>query len=149
MDKRLKLNSEVTVGCQPSEQDLQELALEGYKSVVNLRLSGEEAEQLSPTQEGEAVHRLGMQYEHLPAAMRDMKTETVDQFRADYRRLPKPVYVHCKTGKRAGAFALLHLATERGWNGAKTLEEAEEMGIECTQPPLKNFVAAYADEHAS
>ena len=147
MDKRLKLNQEVTVGCQPSKQDLQELALEGYRSVVNLRMAGEETEQLSPTTEGSLVHQLGMEYEHLPAALNSLSSETVDRFRTDYAHLPKPVFVHCKSGKRAGAFALLHLAAERGWTGAKTLEEAGQMGLHLEQPPLRAFVESYADQH--
>ena len=147
MDIRLKLNQEVTVGCQPSKQDLQELALEGYRSVVNLRPAGEEVEQLSPTSEGSLVYQLGMEYDHLPAALNSLNSATVDRFRADYAHLPKPVFVHCKSGKRAGAFALLHLAAERGWDGAKTLEEAEQMGLHLDQPQLLAFVESYADQH--
>ena len=149
MDKRLKLNSEITAGPQPSEQDLQELALEGYKSVVNLRFAGEQAEQPTPTAEGELAHRLGMHYEHLPVAMREMEAEKVDQFLRAYPALPKPIFIHCQSGKRAGAFALLRLAAEHGWSGRQAIEQAEQMHIECTQPPLRAFVESYADHHVA
>jgi uncharacterized protein (TIGR01244 family) len=147
MDKRLKLNEELTVGCQPTKQDLQELALEGYRSVVNLRYAGEETEQLSPATEGGVVRRLGMQFEHLPVAHDAVTADVVDQFRDRYNQWPKPVFVHCKSGKRAGAFALLHLAAEFGWDGWQALDEADQMGIELDRQPLRDSVAAYADAH--
>ncbi|MGC3968703.1 MAG: sulfur transferase domain-containing protein [Pirellulales bacterium] len=147
MDKRLKLNAEITVGCQPSKLDLQELALEGYRGVVNLRYAGEEAEQLSPATEGGVVERLGMHYEHLPIAADAVTAEVVDQFRKLVDALPKPVFAHCKSGKRAGLLALLKLAADHGWDGRQTLIEAEQMGIDLDRPALRDFASRYADAH--
>jgi uncharacterized protein (TIGR01244 family) len=147
MDKRLKLNNEITVGGQPTKDDLQELALEGYRSVVNLRYSGEEAEQLSPATEGGVVERLGMGYEHLPVAVDALTSETVDQFRKLFAGLAKPAFVHCKSGKRAAVFGLLQLAGERNWDGPTVLREAEQMGIDLDLPALRDFLEKYATKH--
>lgn len=144
MDKRLKLNNEITVGGQPTKDDLQELALEGYRSVVNLRYAGEEAEQLSPATEGGVVERLGMEYEHLPVAADALTSETVDQFRKLFAGLAKPAFVHCKSGKRAAVFGLLQLAVDRDWDGPTVLREAELMGIDVDLPALRDFLAKYA-----
>jgi uncharacterized protein (TIGR01244 family) len=148
MDKRLKLNNEITVGRQPTKDDLQELSLEGYRSVVNLRYAGEEAEQLSPATEGGVVQRLGMDYEHLPVAADALTAQTVDQFRKLFAGLAKPAFVHCKSGKRAAVFGLLQLAGERDWDGATVLREAEQMGIDLDLPALRDFLEKYATKHS-
>ena len=42
---------------------------------------------------------------------------------------------------------MMHLAVQAGWSGADTLQKAEEMGFECKQPELKEFVKSYIDGH--
>ena len=53
MEDRMKLNDHISVGAQPSEEQLKQMAREGIKSVVNLRTEGEEDQPFSP-----AVRRL-------------------------------------------------------------------------------------------
>ena len=38
----------------------------------------------------------------------DQEPELVDRFREKFPNLPKPVYAHCKSGKRAGAMVMMH-----------------------------------------
>jgi hypothetical protein len=52
---RLKPRNDVTVACGPSEEEFGLLAGEGLRSVVILRLPGEEDQPLSPEKEGAAV----------------------------------------------------------------------------------------------
>jgi len=145
----MKINEQVTVGPQPSEDQLQELHGQGFKSVVNFRTEGEEEQPLSPQDEGEKVKSLGMEYLHIPVSMKAMGPELVDQFREEYPDLPKPVYAHCKGGKRAGAMAMMNMAVEQGMTGEQTLQKAKEMGFECDKPELEQFVRKYVDEHSS
>ena len=141
----MKINDEVTVGPQPSEEQLKELARQGFRSVVNFRTDGEDDQPLSPAQEGETVKALGMEYLHVPVSMKSMAPETVDRFRQRYPDLPKPVFAHCKSGKRAGAMVMMHVAAQSGMSGEQTLEQAERMGFRCDQPELKAFVRQYVD----
>ena len=145
----MKINDEVTVGAQPSEDRLKELARQGFKSVINFRTEGEEEQPLPPKQEGEAVRSLGLQYLHVPVSMKSMGPEIVDGFRQRFPDLPKPVFAHCKSGKRAGAMVMMHIASEQGMSGKQTLEQAEKMGFECDQPELKEFVEQYVDSHSA
>lgn len=147
MQERMQLNKEITVGGQPTETQLRELREQGFRSVVNLRTAGEENQPLSPEAEGARVRQEGMEYLHLPVSMQDMRPELVDRFREDLPHLPKPVYIHCASGKRAGAFAMLDTAVQAGWGGEETLRKAEEMGFECDQPQLKQFVTDYVNQH--
>lgn len=147
MFERMQINDRVSVGAQPTEEQLRQLAREGVKAIVNLRMSGEQDQPLSPDKEGSCVRALGMEYLHLPVSGKDMRSEQVDQFRRELARLPGPVFVHCEKGKRAGAFTMMHTAVEAGWSGEQTLRQAEQMGFECDVPALKEFVKGYIDRN--
>ncbi len=147
MDKPLKINEEVTIGPQPSEGQLQELKGEGFNSVVNFRTEDEEDQPLSPDAEGEKVKGLGMDFMHVPVSMKTMGPEVVHQFRHKYPSLKKPVFAHCKSGKRAGAMVMMHLACENGMTGEQTVQRAKDLGFECDQPELVEFVTNYVNTH--
>lgn len=149
MEKAMKINDQVTVGAQPSEDQLQQLGKQGFKSVVNFRTEGEEDQPLSPQAEGGKVQAAGMEYLHIPVSMKAMGPELVDQFREEFADLPKPVFAHCKSGKRAGAMVMMHMAVEQGMTGEQTLQQAKEMGFECDQPQLEQFVREYVNSHSS
>lgn len=148
MADKMKINDEVTVGPQPSEEVINQLNQQGFKTVVNFRTDGEDEQPLSPDAEGKTVTAAGMEYMHIPVSMKSMGPELVDQFRAKYPDLPKPVFAHCKSGKRAGAMVMMHMAVEQGMSGEQTLQKAEEMGFECEQEELREFVKSYVDNHA-
>jgi uncharacterized protein (TIGR01244 family) len=145
MQQSMKINDDVTVGGQPDDGQLAELARGGFKAVVNLRTAGEQDQPLSPEAEGERVRALGMEYAHLPVSTKDMRPEQVDEFRERLAALPKPAFVHCHRGKRAGAFVMMGVAVEQGMSGDQTLQQAEQMGFQCDQPELKEFVKGYVD----
>jgi len=149
MEQVMKISDQVTVGAQPSEDQLQQLGKQGFKSVVNFRTEGEEDQPISPKAEGEKVQSAGMTYLHVPVSMKAMGPELVDQFREKYAALPKPVFAHCKSGKRAGAMVMMHVAVEQGMTGEQTLQQAKEMGFECDQPQLEQFVRQYVDSHTA
>ena len=148
MSERHKINDRVTVGAQVTEQEVQRLPQEGYKTVVNLREPGEQEQPISPDDERRLVEAAGMKYLHIPVSGKDMKPEQVDRFRQELKTLPAPVFVHCHKGKRAGAFAMMAAAVEAGWSGDRTLETAEQMGFKCDTPQLKDFVKGYVDRNA-
>ncbi|MBD3675372.1 MAG: protein tyrosine phosphatase family protein [Planctomycetaceae bacterium] len=148
MQNTMKINDQISVGPQPSESDLQQLSQQGFKTVVNFRTEGEEDQPLSPATEGDKVQAIGMEYLSIPVSMKSMGAELVDQFRDQYPELPKPVFAHCKSGKRAGAMVMMHVAVEQGMSGEETLQKAEEMGFECEQEELRKFVKHYVDNHS-
>ena len=148
MEKAMKINDQVTVGAQPSEDQIQQLGKQGFKSVLNFRTDGEEEQPLSPQAEGAKVKAAGMEYLHIPVSMKSMGPELVDQFRQKFTDLPKPVFAHCKSGKRAGAMVMMNVAVEQGMTGDQTLQKAKAMGFECDQPQLEQFVRHYVDSHA-
>lgn len=144
----MKIDEQVSVGPQPSKDDLQQLQRQGFRSIVNFRTEGEDDQPLSPDDEGAEVLDASMDYLHIPVSMKSMGPEVVDRFRETFPTLPKPVYAHCKSGKRAGAMVMMHMAVAEGMTGEQTLQKAEEMGFECDNEQLREFVKSYVDEHA-
>lgn len=149
MQNTRKIDDHVTTGPQPDEEDIQKLRDRGFKSVVNFRTEGEPEQPLSPGAEAEAVKAAGMEYLHVPVSMESLKPETVDRFRERFSQLPKPVFAHCQSGKRAGAMAMMNVAHAKGMTGEQTLRKAKEMGFECDQPELMEFVKTYVDSRSA
>lgn len=147
MVDRIKFNQAITVGGQPSRDDLRQLADEGFKAIVNLRPKGEDDQQLDPEVEAGIVRDLGLRYFNLPVTMDSISEDKVDTFRRQLSELPEPIYVHCSAGKRAGAFVMMHVAAEQNMSGDEALKKAEEMGFECDQPQLESFVKNYVNGH--
>jgi uncharacterized protein (TIGR01244 family) len=148
MVERVQLSEGLAVGKKhPVEGDLRQLAQDGFKSVVNLRASGEENQPLAPEEEGRVVRALGMKYVHYPVKSDELSAEMVDGFREQLSALPRPVFAHCASGKRSGAFLMMHIAAATGMTGEETIRKAEEMGFECDTPQLEQFVRTYVDEH--
>lgn len=145
MQDQIRINDDVTVGAQPSVDQLEKLRQQGFRSIVNLRTEGEEEQPLSPAEEGRKVSALGMTYYHEPVDSKEMSEAQVDRFRERFADLPTPVYAHCKSGKRAGAFVMMDMAVRKGMSGEQTLKQAEDMGFECKEPELKKFVTGYVD----
>lgn len=147
MDDAMKINDQVTVGPQPTQEEIYEFGREGFKTVINFRAEQEPDQPISPAAEGDTVTAAEMTYLHFPVSMKNLNEKDVDQFRQQLDTLPKPIFAHCRSGKRAGAMVMMDLAVEQGMTGEQTLQKAEEMGFECDQPKLKKLVKNYVDQH--
>lgn len=147
MVDRIKINDRLSVGnVHPDEGDLETLAEEGFKSIVNLRTHDEPKQPFDPDDEGRRVRELGMEYLHYPVTSDAMNMDVVDAFRAQIGHLPRPLFAHCKSGMRSGAFIMMHVAAETGMSGDETLQKAKEMGFECDTRELEQLVKSYVDE---
>lgn len=150
MKDQIKISEDITSARQPSEEEIKNLAQQGFKSVINLRTSGEEDQPLSPQEEGELVKRLGMQYLNIPVSSKEVpKPEQIDKFRNAVECMPKPIYAHCHRGKRSGAFSMIDLALKQGMTGEEALQKATSMGFECDIPQLKDFFINYINQHTT
>lgn len=144
--KTMQITDGIAVAAQPSLEELKKLKGQGFRSVVNLRVENEDNDMISPIDEGDIVREQELAYLHLPVSGSDIRSQQVDDFRQCLERLEGPVLVHCKGGKRAGAFAMIHKAVEQGWSGKQTLSEAKKAGFECDSPQLMTFVSEYVDQ---
>lgn len=141
----IRFNQNIIVGPQPTEAEIRELASKGIKGVINLRTEHEEDQPLSPEREGEIVRQAGMAYVHFPVTMARAKMKLVDRFRSELDSIPKPVFVHCKVGKRAGAFVLMDIAAKQDLSAEEAIQKAESLGFECEPVRLREFVDSYLE----
>lgn len=147
MQEPIRINERFVVGRdQPTAEDIHDLSRRGFKAVVNLRTAGEEGETLSPEAEGEEARKADLAYVHIPVSGSDLGPAAVDRFRDEVAGLQGPVFVHCGSGKRSGAFTMMHLGIENGMSGDQVVETALNAGFECDTPELKRFVRDYVDE---
>lgn len=141
-----RINDSLSVGGQPTEEDLPLLRREGYRSVVNFRADGETHDQWQPAEEGAKVEKLGLKYFHLPTLAHTLTTDVLDRFRAAYPNLPLPIYAHCATGKRAAAIVLAQLACQRSMTDSEVVEAADRFGLR-DRRDLTKVVQHYVETH--
>lgn len=140
MSNRLRVDDRFTIEmAAPTAERVEELAREGFRSVVNLRAPGEQNEVLSPTEEGRVARRHGLEYISIPVSPQDMNEATAELFEREVSRLPGPVAIHCASGKRAGLFTFLHLARTEGLSGEAAAAKAEAMGFQFASPDARAF----------
>jgi uncharacterized protein (TIGR01244 family) len=145
MENVVKIDERFTVAkFAPTADALKRAANEGFKSVVNLRTASEKQE-VTPEEEREHAEAAGLTYLHHPVDGEKLSEGLVDSFREKAEALPGPVLVHCASGKRSGAFVMMHRGVEQGMSGDEVIEKAESMGFECDTPGLKDFVRGYVD----
>ena len=149
MKDSTQINSQFSIGPQPDLDALTQLRDEGFQTVVNLRTEKEQETPGSMTAPAEhaIAAKLGLRYSHIPVSPEVLDARRVDEFRKRCAELPKPVYVHCQSGVRAGAFATMHVALQESWSGEKALSEAESRGWDCDSKEVKEFVSGYVDSH--
>ncbi len=146
MKKRIKINDQVTVGGQPTVEEIQHIAEEGFKSVVNLRVQDESDDQIPPHEEATLVRDQDMEYVHIPISTKQILHDQISTFRQAMTSLNHPIFVHCGSSQRAAALVLMDEGVRRGWSGQETLEQAQSMGAELDSPGLKTFVKDYVDK---
>jgi len=148
MPSMTKIDNEVTVGPQPTQPEIAEFQELGFKSVINFRAEDEEEQPLSPHDEGDEVEKLGMAYWHMPVSMKAITPEMVDGFRQELAHLPRPVFAHCKAGRRAALMVMMHLASEAGMPGTEAIRGVEELGFKPGSAETERFVVDYIDRHS-
>ncbi|SFP93195.1 beta-lactamase hydrolase domain-containing protein [Tranquillimonas alkanivorans] len=131
---------------EPGKEEFARVAEDGFRSIVSLQV-GDEEQKVPPEEERRLAEEAGLAFYHQGVSKQDLSDEEVDRFRDRLENLPKPVLLHCSSGKRAGAMTMMHVASEQDMSGDEVISKAEEMGFECDTPELEAFVKSYVDRH--
>lgn len=113
---------------QPTEQQLAEVAAEGYSAVINLGL-------LDPryclSDEAALCSTLGLSYRHIPVAFEAPVVADFEAFLRAMEELSRErVFVHCAANYRASSFLALYAELRLGWSR----ERADELARSQWQP---------------
>jgi protein tyrosine/serine phosphatase len=130
-------------GGQPQQQGYEHLKQLGIKTVINLRVENQEAEE---------VKSLGFQHVHIPMSaweqVPESKIQMFFQVLHDHDRYP--VFVHCERGAdRTGFMVGLYRIAFQGWSADRAYEEARAHGMYPWYLGLKRQLYAFADRTAS
>lgn len=123
----LWVNQEFCTAGQPTHQDLIRLKQKGVHSVLNLRTAAEDP---GVAKEGSAVQALGLKYFHLPVDSNRLTPKLGDEFlRIVSDESNRPLFIHCASANRVGAFWILHRVINHGWSMDRAEEEARKIGL--------------------
>lgn len=126
MENIRKINNELTIAGQLTSEQLQKIAQEGFKSVLNLRSPDEDGFLDSEQQQAEA---LGLYYINIPVKVEAINHEIAAQVLKQIDELSKPALVHCNSAMRAAAMVLMHIATRQGVSLKQAFNQAEQLGL--------------------
>ena len=137
------LDDRFATGGQPNDSAFPKLAANAYRVVLNLRTDAEGADL---SHEQAAVEKAGLRYIGIPVDPAAPKTEQVDAFLKAINDVDnQPMFIHCGSGNRVGAFWLIHRIVDQGWTEEKALPEAIQIGL--TSVSLKAFASDYINSH--
>ena len=138
----LWVNQDFCTAGQPSHQDLIRLKRKGVQSVLNLRTTAEDP---GVAKEGAAVQALGLKYFHLPVDSGRLTPKLGDEFlRIVSDESNRPLFIHCASANRVGAFWIIHRVVNHGWSLAKAEEEARKVGLRSRK--LLEFARKYLEQ---
>ncbi len=81
--------------------DIEALAREGVRTIVNNRPDGEDPGQLPAAEARRIAEALGLAYHHIPITAATLSRADVDAFAAVLREAAAPVVAHCRSGTRS------------------------------------------------
>lgn len=127
-----KINDELTIAGQLNAVQLQQIVLEGIKSVLNLRSPDEPGFLYAEQQLAEAQ---GLYYVNLSVDIASLDDVSIALVLQTIHQLPKPILIHCDNAVRSVAFALIYIATSQGATHQQAVQQAERFGLFTTAQP--------------
>ena len=115
-------------------EDIEALARQGVRTIVNNRPDGEDPGQLPAAEARRIAESHGIAYHHIPFTMPSLSEQEVAAFAAVLAGDPKPLVAHCRSGTRSALlWALVRL--REGDDPAALVAAAARGGIDITALP--------------
>ncbi|MGB7416964.1 MAG: cytochrome b6-f complex iron-sulfur subunit [Thermosynechococcaceae cyanobacterium] len=147
MNDTIQLSDQLTVATtQLTPAQLQALAGAGYRSVLNLRSPSEPS---FPADEQQQVEATGLPYINSPVNSDQITDQLTGQILTQIDQLAKPILLHCSSGIRSGAMALIYIAIQEGMTVDQAMAKNRLLGLNLgTKPNIKQFVQDYIARHS-
>ncbi|MEH2354059.1 beta-lactamase hydrolase domain-containing protein [Nostoc sp.] len=121
-----KINDNLAIAGQITLDQLGQIADEGYKSVLNLRLPNQTG---LLANEQEKTELLGLYYVNIPTKPEGINHQGMLQIYQIVTELPKPILIHCDNSIRSAAIVLLYIALKQGIAFEKALQKFINLGL--------------------
>ena len=95
------INEGISVSPQIAPEDLREIAMAGFKSVICNRPDGEGADQPTFAEIEKAAKKTGLEARYIPIISGKVSDEDAEKFGTALDALSKPVFAYCRTGTRS------------------------------------------------
>lgn len=149
------LNPHISIAGALCRDDVTKLVQRGYKAVIDLRADEEPTcGGLKPIEERICVAGQGLSYRNIPIGATTLDSCHIDHMNEAVRKAQGRVLIHCGSGRRACALALIHISCEKGSREYSSIEEC--MAEACkhgfdwnTMPGLRDFFVRYLKGHQS
>jgi uncharacterized protein (TIGR01244 family) len=139
----VRVTESVSTGGQPTAVQIQALARAHFRAVVNLR----EDEEYDAKAEGDAARDAGLTYLRIPVKGSSPRDVEADEFlRVTDDAANFPMFIHCASGNRVGAFWLIRRVLRDGMTFEEAEAEARPIGLK--SPNLVEFARTYVAGHA-
>ncbi|MDH4108033.1 MAG: TIGR01244 family sulfur transferase [Gammaproteobacteria bacterium] len=127
MDRR-RVTDQFSVSSQLDPHDLEILARQGIRTLINNRPDGEHRLQPRTADLARAARELGLAYVDLPVSSGALTGDVIDRFESLYREVEAPVLAFCRSGTRS--ISLWALAEARTRGADEVIRQAAEAGYD-------------------
>ena len=135
----IQVNDSLITGGQPTAEQIESLAAEGFSTVVNLA-TVDPARSLP--HEAELVRSLGMAYYHIPVVWESPQETDFAEFERTLLQLPAgKTLIHCAANFRVTAFYSLYAQKHLGWSADQGDEFRAGIWKGSDHPVWREFIA--------
>ncbi len=146
MWNQIELSRKIKVARRaPDDEALDALQREGVRAIIDLRTDAEPIG-AGPAIEAAGARQRDISYIRVPVSAHDFSRRDLDRVGEALMNAPKPVLIHCASGKRAGMFALAHTSIEAGVPGAEMMEMARHLDLVFGDPEQQHVFVNYVDQ---
>lgn len=131
MSKFKEIDNTLSVSAQITEEDISDAANQGFKTIINLRPDGEQADAIPASRAKAVANSFGLEYLHLPVKKTMITDDIVNEFAMLLARVKGPVLAHCGSGMRATVLWALSLAGSKSTR--EIIEVAANAGFDLTK----------------
>jgi uncharacterized protein (TIGR01244 family) len=107
-----QLTEQLSVAAQISPEDMADLAMAGFRSVINNRPDGEADGQPASALLAVAAALHGLAYRHLPVVPGQLSDQHAAEFAEALSKLPPPILAFCRTGTRSSSLWALQASSD-------------------------------------
>lgn len=135
---RFDLEEGVIGAGQPSDAELEELAAEGVKTVINLRRAGESN---LPADWQARVEKTGMRYVWMPiAGAPDVNEDKARALAEVMQSAERPLVIHCGSSNRVGALLALKAKLLDGKSTEAAIAYGRRGGLTDLEPHVRSVL---------
>jgi uncharacterized protein (TIGR01244 family) len=145
-----KVNQHLAISGALTQGDLEQLATQGYRSIIDLRSDDEPAiGGLRPSQERQCAAGMNLSYLQLPVIFPKLEPTCINLVRDALERAMPPVLLHCASGRRAGYLALIYLGCQGRWSAEQCLDHASRLGLDIDgMSAMRDILVKYVTSRA-